>query len=119
MVQTILPRYSHPFAGVDYGGKRRLIAATPDKRVMLFVVEGHYAATTGVRGFGRSYQPARLALLGPSDSLSATLAEGRISKATLVRHREVIDKAFGARVALDLDPRKTQWVTPQGLVELK
>lgn len=117
MGQTTLPRYSHPFGGVDYGGKRRLIAATPDKRVMLFIVEG-YSAARGVRGFGREYHSARLALITPTDSLSTTLSEGRISKATLVRHREVIDEAFGAHVALDLDPRKTHWVTPQGLVEL-
>lgn len=118
MKQTVLPRHSSPFGGIDYGGRRRLIAATPDKSVMLFVIEGYRSAVCGIRGFGREYHPARLSLVTPGDTLSTTLTTGRISKATLVRYREEINEAFGVQVALDLDPRKTLWVTPVGLVEV-
>jgi hypothetical protein len=117
-MQTILPRTD---TGIDWGAKRRLIAATPDKGKLLFLRESH-SMGMGARGFGQQYHRAALILLikhgygqhGRWD----TLNEGRLSRAVLLANREKIDAVFGAGVAVGLDPRKTLWVTPAGLVEI-
>jgi hypothetical protein len=117
-MQTILPRTD---LGMDWGAKRRLVAATPDKRKLLFIRPG-YSMGAGARGFGQTYYKAALILnaRGSMEQHGYTthLAEGRISRGDLLANREKIDAVFGAGVAAELDLRKTLWVTPAGLVEI-
>lgn len=117
-MQTILPRSDF---GMDWGAKRRLVAATPDKSKMLFIRPG-FSMGTGARGFGQTYFKTALILLdkevGRQHGHSHHIAEGRLSRADLLANREKIDAVFGARIATELDLRKTLWVTPAGLVEV-
>ncbi|MGU3658475.1 hypothetical protein [Methylobacterium fujisawaense] len=104
-----LPRHDR---GIDWGERRRLIARKGDA-VRLFVVEGHWRASCGVRGFGRVYAPAALVLYRDRHERFAghgsdTLARGRISRTTLVALANSIDAAFGVPgLAARLDPTRT------------
>ncbi len=130
MKQTVLPRNDSLYGGVDWGARRRLIAATPNKAITLFIREGHSAAH-GARGFGRDYHPAALILTGGSFLAGEhfiieprrwhDLAKGRISNKTLADPEiaKKINLAFGVGdVAWALDVRKTKWITPGGVTEI-
>lgn len=123
MTQQILSRHGEG----DWGAKRRLIAALYTPGVMrdeaqyttkLFVVPGH-TAPHGARGFGRDYHPAALVLRAPSRTRRGSydtiwLDKGRVSKATLAKHADKINAAFGFDIVSRLDPSKTLWVNEQG-----
>lgn len=107
MSQMILTR-SEP--GMDWGAKRRLVAASPDQKVMLFIREGH-SMGLGMRGMGQTYVPATLILLDRRGSSqhgqSWRLAEGRITKQVIMAHATRINAVFGGAVAGCLDPKRT------------
>lgn len=109
VARETLPRHDR---GIDWGERRRLIARKGDA-VRLFVVEGHWRAASGVRGFGRVYAPAVLVLYRDRHERFAghgsdTLARGRISRTTLVALANSIDAAFGVPgLAARLDPTRT------------
>ena len=117
MTQTILPRTD---SVMDWGAKRRLIAATPDKSVLLFIRPGHQMLM-GYRGGGCDYIPTALILHDAGASQHGQtyrLAKGRISNATIRDHRTQINEVFGRQVANCLDVRRTMWVTEGGIVEI-
>jgi hypothetical protein len=115
VARETLPRHDR---GIDWGERRRLIARKGDA-VRLFVVEGHWRAACGVRGFGRVYAPAVLVLHRArherfAGHASDQLAKGRISRATLAGLATRIDAAFGvAGLASKLDPARTAIVEEQ------
>jgi hypothetical protein len=80
---------------------------------LLFIRAGYSAAQSGVRGFGREYNPALLQLQTPNDTnssyyLGVGLAEGRISKSKLMEHANKIEEAFGMMDFLQhVDIKKT------------
>lgn len=111
MSQSILTRME---PGMDWGAKRRLIAASPDQRLIVFIREGH-SMGMGLRGMGQTYVPAALILLdrrGQSQhGQSWRLAEGRISNSVL-RTQTKIDEAFGRQVTPMLDVKSTRIIEP-------
>ncbi|MDE4914784.1 hypothetical protein [Methylobacterium sp. 092160098-2] len=115
VARETLPRHDR---GIDWGERRRLIARKGDA-VRLFVVEGHWHAACGVRGFGRVYAPAVLVLYRArherfAGHASDQIAKGRISRATLASLATCIDAAFGVTgLASRLDPARTAIVEEQ------
>lgn len=106
--QIVLSRYDR---GTDWGAPRRLLVRANETGYELFIVQGFYTAV-GVRGFGREYHRATLALKGPSPFscdgyYTKFLAEGRISRATLKANFELIDAVFGEGTAEKIDLRGT------------
>lgn len=97
--QIVLPRYGGRNGGIDFGANRRVLAMKKDSSVLLYIRAGYSAAQSGVRGFGREYNPALLQLQTPNKSnspyyLGVGLAEGRISKPGLLEHVDKIEEAF-------------------------
>lgn len=120
MTQLILPRRTHPMGGVDYGAPRRVLASTLDGSVRLFIVGGSRTRNAGIRGFGHHHHPTTLQLQAPESAyeLGRTIAEGRITKAVFRSLADEIDSKFEyPGLAERLDPRKTLWLTPDGIVE--
>lgn len=115
VARETLPRHDR---GIDWGERRRLIARK-EGAVRLFVVEGHWRAACGVRGFGRVYAPSVLVLHRDrherfAGHASDQLAKGRISRATLAGLSTLIDAAFGVTgLASRLDPARTAIVEEQ------
>ncbi|AFU88245.1 hypothetical protein CcrColossus_gp375 [Caulobacter phage CcrColossus] len=124
MTQQIIPRHGNG----DWGVKRRLIAALhrpgiyrddPTSTVMLFIVPGHTMAH-GARGFGRDYVQAQLILRAPSRFKmlggfdTCWLEKGRITQASIAKHADKINEAFGFEIASRLHPSKTLWVNQNG-----
>lgn len=97
--QIVLPRYGGRNGGIDLGANRRVLVMKKDSSVLLYIRAGYSSAQSGVRGFGREYNPALLQLQTPNDSsssfyLGVGLAEGRISKPRLLEHVDKIEEAF-------------------------
>ncbi len=111
MTQLIWPRRDRYN---DWGGKRRVLVFASATGYALFIAEGHYASH-GVPGFGRVYQKASLILKGPpiypNDShWYDTIAEGRISRATIREHPLKIDLVFGEGTAQKIVPSATLYL---------
>lgn len=100
--------------GIDWGGKRRVVARSADGRTRLFICQGH-TAPVGARGFGRDYHPMRVVLWaakswnGWAGHQSKDVAESRFDAAAIRRdHGALIDEVFGCPGLSDhLDGRKT------------
>lgn len=111
--QIVLPRYGGRNGGIDFGANRRVLAMKKDSSVLLYIRAGYSSAQSGVRGFGREYNPALLQLQTPNDSsssfyLGVGLAEGRISKPRLLEHVDKIEEAFGMKGFLQhIDMKRT------------
>jgi hypothetical protein len=111
--QIVLPRYGGRSGGIDFGATRRGLIMKKNNSALLFIRAGYSAAQSGVRGFGREYNPALLQLQTPNDTnssyyLGVGLAEGRISKSKLMEHANKIEEAFGMMDFLQhVDIKKT------------
>jgi hypothetical protein len=95
--------------GVDWGAPRRVLIRTADRKVMVFLREGHSRAI-GAHGFGQMYEPAALIVqVGPYTSgKTVHLAEGRVTKGLLRQHAAQISHLLGSDAWEPLvDPKKT------------
>lgn len=104
-------RRTSPYGGIDHGSEGVVLAELRREGKVarkLVWFKGHEAASTGIRGMGRTYHPARLSVLNHIGLSEGHIFEGgRLSRARLVEHQKQIDHYLVKNCAPLLDPRWT------------
>lgn len=109
--RIIQPRLTGGFGGVDHGSKGIVLAelrrGNAVHRRLVWIGGG--TTSNGVRGFGRSYSPARLTLCDGNGYSAAypDLTGGRLTPARLETQADIIDREFGLGATKLIDPKRT------------
>jgi hypothetical protein len=99
--------------GVDFGSDGIALVEVRNGEGQIVRVLGWFAgcrtAVCGVRGFGQRYVPARLKISWADAFEGRTLHDdgGRLTRALLDAHAEVIDSHFGPGTTDQIDIRRT------------
>lgn len=101
--QSVQPRYSQRFGGVDHGTTGTVLAEirhgnNVHRRLVWF--KGYEHAACGIRGFGQEYKPAHLCVIDGNGYHVANIFDaGRLSAKRIHDQSAAINAALGMNIA--------------------
>jgi hypothetical protein len=109
---VVLPRFSEPYGMIDHGSEGvcviRLEDAQGETLRTLAWRKGSMEPNAGVRGFGRSYVPAKLVIMDSKGHTGAYLHDGgRLTRSILESLSSRLDGEFGSEAVALARPGRT------------